>query len=101
MLLIGGIAAILSKFSFGRNLLIKHPQFFTNGFITHEGPSEDTQNKTKYTALFHGRGWSNEKQSENIAPDKTIITKVSTMNPGKPFEIQHHTIKLHVIETIY
>lgn len=51
---LGIIFGILAKFSFGRNLLLKHPKLFSFGFFSHEGPSEETMKNTKFSITFFG-----------------------------------------------
>lgn len=88
ILVFGAIFGILTKFSFGRKLLLDHPKLFSLGFFSHEGPSEDTMEKTKFSITFYGQGWpSSEKLAEptdvhTTAPTKKLVTRVTGTNPG-------------------
>jgi len=82
----GLVFLLLSKFSFGRKLLLKYPRVFSGGFISHEGPSEE-QRKNSYVDLtLLGEGWK-EKLAEptdqhDSPPNKHIVVKVSGKDPG-------------------
>ncbi|XP_067007405.2 saccharopine dehydrogenase-like oxidoreductase [Anabrus simplex] len=84
--IVGTVLLVLSKFNFGRKLLLKYPRFFSCGFISHEGPSEETMKKTRFNLTIVGEGWK-EKQAEptdNHAdpPNKMMIVRVSGSDPG-------------------
>lgn len=64
----------------------QHPKFFSLGFISHEGPTEELAEATHFSVTIVGNGWS-EKQAEPLdnpqsPPDKTIVARVSGVNPG-------------------
>lgn len=86
---LGIIFGILTKFSFGRSLLLQYPKFFTLGFVSHEGPSEENMKKSKFSMTFFGQGWSKEEalseptDQHTTLPSKKIVTRVSASNPGK------------------
>lgn len=87
MLVFGVIFGVLSKFEFGRKLLLNHPKIFSLGYFSHEGPSEDTMEKTKFSITFYGKGWP-EKLSEptdvhTTEPSKRMVTRVTGTNPGE------------------
>lgn len=85
---LGVIFGLLSKFSFGRKLLLDHPKFFSLGFFSHEGPSDETMKNSKFSITFYGDGWpKEEKLSEPTdrhatPPTKKLVTRVSASNPG-------------------
>lgn len=86
--LFGIIFGLLTKFSFGRYLLLKYPKFFTLGFVSHEGPTEKAMKNSKFEITFVGIGWPKEDdlaettdQHTNL-PSKKIVTRVSASNPG-------------------
>ncbi|XP_054281886.1 saccharopine dehydrogenase-like oxidoreductase [Macrosteles quadrilineatus] len=84
VILVGGIFALFTKTSFTRKLLLKHPKFFSFGFVSHEGPSEKTLTNTEFSITFSGVGWT-EKAVEGPhtePPNKTLVTKVSGRDPG-------------------
>lgn len=93
MFIIGGMffafcLALLTRFQFGINLLLKYPKLFSGGFFSHEGPSEKFNENLDFSITFVGKGWS---QGEGLAepsdqyatpPRKTVVTKVSGTDPG-------------------
>lgn len=82
------VFGLMSKFSFGRKLLLKYPKVFSLGFISHEGPSEEAMERTYFSMTMKALGWP---QSERLAeptdqytnpPTKSLMVKVSGPNPG-------------------
>lgn len=86
MAVMGGIFMTLSKFEFGRNLLLKYPGFFSLGFFSHEGPSDEKMQNTKFAITLIGEGWSTKQDDCNAdfptSPDKKVIAQVNGTNPG-------------------
>lgn len=86
MVILGGVFALLSKFEFGRNLLLNHPRFFSLGMFSHEGPSVAKQENTTFSITIVGEGWSEKTEDANkefeSEPDKKLTVKVSGKNPG-------------------
>lgn len=88
VLFLGAVFGILTKFELGRKLLLNHPKFFSCGYFSHQGPSNDTMEKTKFSITFHGQGWpASEKLSEptdkhTTPPSKKLVTRVTGTNPG-------------------
>ncbi|XP_055325410.1 saccharopine dehydrogenase-like oxidoreductase [Sitodiplosis mosellana] len=84
----GIIFGILAKYSFGRKLLLKYPKLFSLGFISHEGPSEESMKNTKFSVTFYGQGWPKEEalseptDQHTTLPSKKIVTRVTGTNPG-------------------
>lgn len=82
----GAIFKIFSMFNFGRQLLLKYPAFFSFGMFSHDEPSEETINNTKFSIHLFGQGWSEKLSGPNEEPvtamDKTMVCKVSGDNPG-------------------
>lgn len=82
------IFGVLTKFSFGRKLLLDHPKFFSFGFFSHEGPSEESMKNTKFSITFYGDGWTKEESlseptdQHTTLPNKKLATRVSASNPG-------------------
>ncbi|KAK3912034.1 Saccharopine dehydrogenase-like oxidoreductase [Frankliniella fusca] len=73
-------------FSWGRKLVLKHPKFFTAGYASHEGPSEETMNNTVFSVTLVGKGWE-EKAAQPLdthdgPPTKTMTVKVKGRNPA-------------------
>ena len=86
LILIGALFWVLCKFSFGRQLLLKHPKFFSLGAASHEGPSEEVMNNTLFTNTLVGEGWDEHldepTEARNGPPNKRMIVKVKGKNPG-------------------
>jgi len=79
---------LMTKWSFGRKLLLNYPGIFSCGFVSHEGPSEEIMENTHFSMTMKAEGWPN---SERLAegsdqfkspPSKTLLVKVSGPNPG-------------------
>lgn len=106
--LFGIIFGLLTKFSFGRNLLLKYPKFFTMGFVSHEGPTEETMKNSKFAITFVGVGWPKEDdlaettdQHTNL-PSKKIVTRVSASNPGTNLFFSFYSFKIELsIENLF
>lgn len=100
--LFGIIFGLLTKFSFGRNLLLKYPKFFTLGFVSHEGPTEEAMKNSKFEITFVGIGWPKEDalaeptdQHTNL-PSKKIVTRVSASNPGTNLFFSFYLFKIEL-----
>lgn len=84
----GIIFGVLAKFAFGRKLLLNHPKLFSFGFFSHEGPTEETMNNTKFSVTFFGQGWPEEEKlaegsdQHTTPPTKKLVTRVTATNPG-------------------
>lgn len=87
--MVAAVFFCLSKFSFGRSLLLKYPRFFSCGMMSHEGPTEENRKNAYFETAFRGEGWS-EKLAEGTdqhtgPPDTVLVTKVSAMDPAYGF----------------
>ncbi|XP_067625542.1 saccharopine dehydrogenase-like oxidoreductase [Eurosta solidaginis] len=86
--LFGVTFGILTKFSFGRQLLVKYPKVFSLGFFSHEGPSEAQMESVQFSFIMRANGWPKSEKlleaSDQYAdlPSKTLTVKVSGSNPG-------------------
>lgn len=82
----GIIFGFLTRFSFGRRLLLNNPKFFTGGMASHEGPSEEFNENSLLEVLFLGEGWKEELSEPTdkfeIPMNKKMITRVACRNPG-------------------
>uniref|UniRef100_A0A1B6MG41 Saccharopine dehydrogenase NADP binding domain-containing protein n=1 Tax=Graphocephala atropunctata TaxID=36148 RepID=A0A1B6MG41_9HEMI len=86
--LIGGIFSLMTKTAFTRQLLLDHPKFFSAGYASREGPSENTRTGTLFSVTFFGQGWTEavgEGEQHPDPPNKTMVTKVSGRDPGYGF----------------
>lgn len=84
--LVGAVFSLLTRWRCGRSLLLKYPRLFSLGFVSHEGPSEESQENTFFAVNLSGEGW-NEKLAEPLdqfaePTNKRMIVKVSGKNPG-------------------
>lgn len=83
---LGLIFVLLSKFQFGRNLLLKYPRVFSAGAASHEGPSEEGMKNSYFNLTLFGEGWK-ERLAEptdehNSPPNRRVVVKVSGKDPG-------------------
>ncbi|XP_011172093.2 saccharopine dehydrogenase-like oxidoreductase isoform X2 [Solenopsis invicta] len=84
--IVGMVLLIMSPISYGRNLLLKYPALFTNGFITRENPNMEKHKSIRFDITMVARGWT-EKLAEPTdkhtdLPNKKVITKVSGESPA-------------------
>lgn len=88
VIVIGAVFGIMTRFKLGRQLLLKYPRLFSGGFISHEGPSEQTMQNTTFSIYFKGQGWDRDQDQLEpsdqfkVSPNKKLNVKVSGTNPG-------------------
>ncbi|KAM3959966.1 saccharopine dehydrogenase-like oxidoreductase [Aphomia sociella] len=82
MALTGVVLYVMSKTKYTKQLLLDHPRFFSAGLITRQGPKEEVMNNTFFKFELVGKGWEKGADIESTPPNKTIIAKVSGVNPG-------------------
>ncbi|CAL8135491.1 unnamed protein product [Orchesella dallaii] len=73
---------LFAQFKFGLRLLEKYPKLFSLGYASHEGPSVEDMNKTKFTFTLVAKGWSEKKEHHDEPPNKVKILKVRGTNPA-------------------
>lgn len=79
---------LMTKFQIGRKLLIKYPSFFSAGFVSPDGPSEERMERTYFKMTIKANGWpSSQRLAEGSdqytdPPTKTLMVRVSGPNPG-------------------
>lgn len=77
---------LLAQFGFGRKLLLAFPRIFLRGVTSHEGPKEETVEKTEFEMIFIARGWKeqidNSIKEPKIPLNKKMIARVWAKNPG-------------------
>ncbi|XP_073194417.1 saccharopine dehydrogenase-like oxidoreductase isoform X2 [Lepidochelys kempii] len=90
---VGGIASVIKlmfagllffllvKFSFGRNLLTKYPEFFSSGHFTKKGPTQKQIDGSSFTMTFFGEGYCEGQDPQQGKPNVKICTQVK--GPGK------------------
>nr|XP_033795439.1 saccharopine dehydrogenase-like oxidoreductase isoform X2 [Geotrypetes seraphini] len=91
---VGGIASVIklmfagflflffTKFSFGRNLLIKYPKFFSFGYFSKEGPTQKQINDSSFTMMIFGEGYSEGQDPQQRKPNVKICTQVKGPEAG-------------------
>ncbi|CAH2079871.1 unnamed protein product [Thlaspi arvense] len=81
---LGVSLGLLSKFSFGRWLLLKFPSVFSLGWFKKKGPSEEEVESATFKMWFIGRGYSEERlvSQGKTKPDMEIITRISGPEVG-------------------
>ncbi|KAF5285442.1 hypothetical protein FQA39_LY16696 [Lamprigera yunnana] len=65
---------ILCQFQFGKKLLLKYPEIFTIGYVSHKQPNEETMAITNLNMFFCDQS--------TIPPNKSILAKLVIKNPG-------------------
>lgn len=80
--LFGAVFVSLSKFAWGRQLLLAHPKCFSGGMFSHVGPSDETQRNTWFEIVFRATGWSKKALVDSTEPDMELSTRVRAANPG-------------------
>ncbi|XP_013872647.1 saccharopine dehydrogenase-like oxidoreductase [Austrofundulus limnaeus] len=66
----------LVKFSFGRNLLIKYPEFFSYGFFSKAGPTRKQMEGSSFQFSFYGQGYTEDQDPSQGKPNAKIRTLV-------------------------
>uniref|UniRef100_A0A3Q0RLK2 Saccharopine dehydrogenase-like oxidoreductase n=1 Tax=Amphilophus citrinellus TaxID=61819 RepID=A0A3Q0RLK2_AMPCI len=91
---VGGIGSIIKlmfagimfwflvKFSFGRNLLVKHPEFFSFGFFSKAGPTRKQMEASSFQFTFYGEGYTQEQDPSQGKPNAKIRTRVQGPEAG-------------------
>ncbi|MCJ8737255.1 hypothetical protein PDJAM_G00022030 [Pangasius djambal] len=82
LLFAGLIFSLLVKFSFGRNLLIKFPEFFSFGFFSKEGPTRKQMEGSSFRFAFFGEGYTEGQDPSQGKPNAKIRTLVQGPEAG-------------------
>uniref|UniRef100_A0A3P9GZF2 Saccharopine dehydrogenase-like oxidoreductase n=1 Tax=Oryzias latipes TaxID=8090 RepID=A0A3P9GZF2_ORYLA len=82
LLFAGMMFMLLVKFSFGRNLLIKYPEFFSFGAFTKAGPTRKQMEGSSFQMAFHGVGYKEEQDPFQGKPTTKIRTLVQGPEVG-------------------
>lgn len=60
--------------------LLQHPKFFSAGYASHEGPSEEVMKHTLFSVTLVGEGWdehvTNATDAHDGPPSKRMTVKV-------------------------
>lgn len=86
-IIFGLMVGLMANFNFGRKLLLKYPECFTFGKVSHAGPSEEMMEKSKFTMHLFGKGWPSTIKVPTgdeyiLPPNKEIYVQVNGTNPG-------------------
>lgn len=74
---------IFTKFEFGRKLLLKHPELFSAGYVSRNGPSEAYMDRSYFKMILKATGWPSESSDQDKElPSKTVLFSVSGPNPA-------------------
>ncbi|XP_030631771.1 saccharopine dehydrogenase-like oxidoreductase [Chanos chanos] len=82
LLFAGFMFMILVKFSFGRNLLIKFPEFFSFGFFSKAGPTRKQMEGSSFRFAFFGEGYTEGTDPSQGKPNAKIRTLVQGPEAG-------------------
>ncbi|KAF8926990.1 sccpdhb protein [Dissophora ornata] len=90
MIFASSVFGFLTRYEFGRKLLLKHPRLFTMGVFSHDGPTNQQLAETSFSETFFAQGFSKELRDKHpnaeellqIKPDVSIVTSVSGPEPG-------------------
>ncbi|XP_075718842.1 saccharopine dehydrogenase-like oxidoreductase [Rhinoderma darwinii] len=78
----GFLFLLFTKFSFGRELLIKYPKFFSFGYFSKEGPTQKQMDESSFSITFFGEGYSQGLDPQQGKPNVKICTQVSGPEAG-------------------
>ncbi|XP_037103608.1 saccharopine dehydrogenase-like oxidoreductase isoform X2 [Syngnathus acus] len=67
---------LLVKFTFGRNLLVKHPEFFSFGLFSKAGPTRKQMESSSFRFAFYGEGYTEGLDPTQGKPNGKICTLV-------------------------
>lgn len=97
--LFGLLFGLLANFKFGRSLLLSYPRFFSGGFFSKEGPTEEQIKGASFQITFVGQGYDDGKlpldHQHGSPPTRKIVTKVS--GP----EVGYVTTPIAVVQSAY
>lgn len=73
------ILFVFTRFKAGIQLLLYFPRFFTAGFVSRNGPSEQSMKTSNACLTFHSKGWAPGSE-EAEKPTHEIITQLKLQN---------------------
>ncbi|KAL0969322.1 hypothetical protein UPYG_G00225560 [Umbra pygmaea] len=82
MLIAGMMFWFLVKFGFGRNLLIKYPEFFSFGLFSKDGPTRKQIEGSSFQFAFYGEGYTEGQEPGQARPNAKIRTLVQGPEAG-------------------
>lgn len=75
---------MMAKSECTRKYLLNNPKYWSGGYVTKEGPTDNVTNNSHFTFDLVGTGWEEGADVENTPPNKTVVAKVSV------YSIQHY-----------
>lgn len=82
MIFAGMMFWFLVKFSFGQNLLIKYPEFFSFGFFSKAGPTRKQMEGSSFQFAFYGEGYKEGQDPSQGKPNGKIRTLIQGPEAG-------------------
>lgn len=76
----GGLCTTLASFPWGVALLLRHPELFSSGMFTHDGPTEVQMRGTSFSMLHRGYGLKDPASLPDSKPNVSIL--VAGPEPG-------------------
>ncbi|CAN9506939.1 unnamed protein product [Ophioblennius macclurei] len=73
---------LLVKFSFGRNMLMKYPEFFSFGAFSKAGPTRKQMEASSFQFAFYGEGYTEDQDPSKGKPNAKIRTLVQGPEAG-------------------
>lgn len=72
--------ALMAQFSITRKLLLKYPEIFTYGLMSHQGPTEANKKAMEFNMTLKAKGWAQDTP-ETMPPNKDTIVRISGKAP--------------------
>jgi len=85
--LFGLIMFIFTKFDLGVQLLTQYPRIFSFGVFSKDGVTQEELDRTSFSLVFHGKGYSKTPESRETAgrPDQSLSIKFTGPEMGYIF----------------
>ena len=85
-LVFGIVFALMASFEWSRSLFLAHPEVFSFGQFSEEGPTRQQLKGSSFVTTIVGKGWA-EKLSEpsdepTFPPNKTVVVEVKGQDVG-------------------
>nr|XP_021188743.2 saccharopine dehydrogenase-like oxidoreductase [Helicoverpa armigera] len=78
----GVVIFMMAKAEWTRKYLLNHPKYWSSGYVTKQGPTENVMNNTHFTFELVGKGWEEGANVDTMPPTKTVVAKVTGTNPA-------------------
>ncbi|CAB4446197.1 unnamed protein product [Rhizophagus irregularis] len=87
MMLGGSMFKFLTKYEWGRNLLLKYPKFFSFGLFSKDGPTLEQIQQCSFYHRFYAKGISKNKLNNE---DMELVKSINSIEHDKPLSILSH-----------